>query len=755
MGVVTVSLRRGIRPSEGLAAAVLLLGALAPPVEALARLAASSVSEPGTILEPDKPLTRAVAGGATHSYRVALATGQFLDLVVEQQGIDLAVTLIAPDGSKIGEVDGPNGNFGPEPICWIAGEPGDYRVEVAGGAPRAPEGRYRIEIRQRRAATDVDRLRFEGQKTFFEADALRVQGKAEASQNAVVLYEKAASIWHEAGDRRDLGLTQENLAALQKTLQVVGQLNDPGFEASTLTWAGFANHRLGEEVLALSLYTRASALEGRLGDKTLIAFTAGARGQVEQVLGDHEGALRSFTLSMEISRSIGDKRGEAISFNNIATTNEEIGDVDRALEGYERALALEKEIGDRNNEAITRNNIGPRTLRTGGSPREPGWRQHLGLVGCVGDDVFVHQLAMTPTGLVYAATGSGVFRRAASETSWKKASAGLNATQVQSLAADDVVGTLYAGTFLDNLHRSDDGGASWQRMLLPPPADSAYEIVLDPRDARNIFARTNAGIVRSADGGRTWLFSFPSPTGSKALWMSPADSKVLYFAAGPFADESQLYRTTDGGMNWSLLADLPFDVGTLAGDPNDARVLYAGVISISYQVGVGGRYGGCFKSLDGGATWAASNGGLNPANLPGFRRIAIDPSNRSHLYAVASYGGLFKSVDGGANWQQIGSAFGGRYVMSVAVHPRTSSIVLAGTEEGLYVSFDAGGTWSGFNEGLEGSTWITAIRFQTGSNTVRIALGGGGVREREVSLALQQPPPRPRPRVSPRLLAPR
>jgi hypothetical protein len=41
-------------------------------------------------------------------------------VVVEQKGIDVAVTLFAPNGQKLAEVDSPNGTQGPEPVAWIA-----------------------------------------------------------------------------------------------------------------------------------------------------------------------------------------------------------------------------------------------------------------------------------------------------------------------------------------------------------------------------------------------------------------------------------------------------------------------------------------------------------------------------------------------------------------------------------------------------------------------------------------------------------
>src|SRR5437870_3083520 len=63
-------------------------------------------------LEPGKPIERELAGGQAHSYQITLSAGQYLNVMVEQQGIDVVVALFGPDGKKLIEVDSPNGTQG-------------------------------------------------------------------------------------------------------------------------------------------------------------------------------------------------------------------------------------------------------------------------------------------------------------------------------------------------------------------------------------------------------------------------------------------------------------------------------------------------------------------------------------------------------------------------------------------------------------------------------------------------------------------
>jgi len=56
-------------------------------------------------LEPGKPIERELSGGQSHYYKITLISGQYLQVVVDQRGIDVAATIFTPDGKKISEVD--------------------------------------------------------------------------------------------------------------------------------------------------------------------------------------------------------------------------------------------------------------------------------------------------------------------------------------------------------------------------------------------------------------------------------------------------------------------------------------------------------------------------------------------------------------------------------------------------------------------------------------------------------------------------
>ena len=81
-------------------------------------------------LQLGTPIERTIASGQIHTFSVRLEEDQYLQLVVDQRGIDVVVRLFSPDGKSLGEFDTPNGNQGPENVSLVADTTGVYRIDV-------------------------------------------------------------------------------------------------------------------------------------------------------------------------------------------------------------------------------------------------------------------------------------------------------------------------------------------------------------------------------------------------------------------------------------------------------------------------------------------------------------------------------------------------------------------------------------------------------------------------------------------------
>ena len=63
-------------------------------------------------LKLNEPLERQLSSGQTHEYQVALKVGEFMQVRVEQKGIDVALSIHSTAGTKLAEMDSPNGMEG-------------------------------------------------------------------------------------------------------------------------------------------------------------------------------------------------------------------------------------------------------------------------------------------------------------------------------------------------------------------------------------------------------------------------------------------------------------------------------------------------------------------------------------------------------------------------------------------------------------------------------------------------------------------
>ena len=198
--------------------------------------------EPGTrnpvfhTLATGQTLEREFKGGETHVYPLKLKADFFLDVEIEQQGINVVVRLIGPDGKTAGEANKSAGTKGPESLTLIAGTSGTYRLEVEPVEKNALAGKYAIKLEALRAATAQDQAQVEINDRITQAETLLDDEKfdealavaqsatekagqvfgAESVQAATCLNSLAISHWFKGDTATAKKLFQQCLAIREK-----------------------------------------------------------------------------------------------------------------------------------------------------------------------------------------------------------------------------------------------------------------------------------------------------------------------------------------------------------------------------------------------------------------------------------------------------------------------------------------------------------------------------------------------------------
>jgi photosystem II stability/assembly factor-like uncharacterized protein len=302
--------------------------------------------------------------------------------------------------------------------------------------------------------------------------------------------------------------------------------------------------------------------------------------------------------------------------------------------------------------------------------------------------------------------GAGVFKSVDGGDSWRPMNAGLTDARVSALALDPrSPGTAYAGIDGRGVFKRVDG--RWRAATTGLTSEGVHAVAVDPRDPANVYAGTDGGVFKSSDGGVSWRrlpvpISYPET--ASALAIDPQDPETVYAitsADGGWAFrggmatiyDSRVFKSRDGGATWRAsgkvqtlqvpAASNEVPAKTVFGsrvaiDPLDPDTLYAGAL-------------GVLKSTDGGTTWRSAGLTRTPVIA-----LAVDPKATATLFAGTD-AGLFKSTDAGASWQPLHGPLDGVRVEALAINPQRRQTVYAGTDRGVFRTGDGGESWRHFS----------------------------------------------------------
>jgi photosystem II stability/assembly factor-like uncharacterized protein len=170
-----------------------------------------------------------------------------------------------------------------------------------------------------------------------------------------------------------------------------------------------------------------------------------------------------------------------------------------------------------------------------------------------------------------------------------------------------------------------------------------------------------------------------------AIAPSMLDANVIWVGT----DDGNVQVTRDGGKSWTNVVKNISVLAPNAWIPNlEASHFDAGTAYVPADHHQDNDYTAYFyKTTDYGKTWTRLSLGL-PAKQTGWAHvIREDPKNRAVLYAGTELG-LWVSFDGGARWTSLRQNMPPAPVRDIQVHPRDNDLLVATHGRGLYILDD-------------------------------------------------------------------
>ena len=301
---------------------------------------------------------------------------------------------------------------------------------------------------------------------------------------------------------------------------------------------------------------------------------------------------------------------------------------------------------------------------------------------------------------------------------------------------------LYLGADSNDLYRSLDNGASWERIsediytdvgcyrtypvAHPSQAGAVYfgmgacgDMFLEP-DEGGVYYSTDYGDRDSWNARNTGL----SDLNIQSLAINPNNADTLL--AG--TQDGDLFYTLNGGLNWTVTTQLtgtvirlyfnPYETleawATTSSEADDRGYLYRSTnlmdwTTLNFNLQKQGGEAQAQMTFLPGSVWLASQSVYSSTNSGGtwnalnglqhnVAAIAISPDDPQEIYVGTDFG-IEKNFDGGANWQEVNDGLAALVPRAVAVSPDDPDTVYVKTHQGIFVSHSGGNDWFALNYG--------------------------------------------------------
>ncbi len=288
--------------------------------------------------------------------------------------------------------------------------------------------------------------------------------------------------------------------------------------------------------------------------------------------------------------------------------------------------------------------------------------------------------AASGTGPAYSGPlgDGGIFKTVDGGSYWQSVDYGLPYARTSSLIMDQFnTSVLIAGMDQAGIYRTIDSGGYWYKV-------SNFSFVTDlVYQNGTIFASSSEGVIDSVNFGETWGLLYPTASGVETLNVS---GNYIY---GVLANH-QLIRSDNSGKSWNTVYDfsnISYDTWSVKASPFNPLDVYV--------------FLGIFQGVASNV-WFSSNGGLSFGpifDMNYSKMIIFDPNNQSRDWVIGP-GYVAFSTDGGATFNAAGQVTDN---MNLVIDSKSANIMVIGSDQGIYASYNYGKTWSSINGNLNDS----------------------------------------------------
>ena len=372
----------------------------------------------------------------------------------------------------------------------------------------------------------------------------------------------------------------------------------------------------------------------------------------------------------------------------------------------------------------------------------------------VGLHADAHAIVFSPSNpsIVYEGNDGGIWKSTDAGATWTSLNYGVSATQFQSIDTHPVDPNFSLGGTQDNGTNWYQPAGTWKQA---DQGDGGF-VVIDQNATDNTNVRSyhtyynqrssQVGYARATTAGGAYAFRGSSAGIATTEWCNfycplvrgpGSPLNTIYYAT------DRLHRSADGGTTNPVVSQAPVNgtgvsISAAAIAPsNDAvRIIGTNNYNLSSGAAVNIKIMGTTTGSSTLVDW--TNPSMPVAKY--VARIAIDPTNPSVAYVC--FGGfgvtagqhVWKTTNlmtGTPTWSASGAGLPDVPVNAFVVDPMVPSRLWAGTDVGVYVSTDAGASWSPYVTGMP-VVAVFDMSLQPTTRVLRIATHGRGMWERMV-----------------------